>query len=94
MLNSDKIKLNSILTSISESVLRVSEVNAIDNVYDVYGSEKDYYDAIVQIVLPLRKATNTSYRAFYRVAKENGIDYSTQKVAISDLFIIGGSNLG
>lgn len=94
MLNSDKIKLNSILTSISESVLRVSEVNAIDNVYDVYGSEKDYYDAIVQIVLPLRKATNTSYRNFYRVAKENSIDYSTQKVAISDLFIIGSSNLG
>lgn len=93
MLNSDKIKLNSILTSISESVLRTSEVVNIDNVYDVYSNEKDYYDAIVQIILPSRKATNTTYRSFYRVAKENSISYSTEKSASSDLFIIGGSNL-
>jgi len=92
MLNSDKIELNSILTSISESVLRTSEVVNIDNVYDVYSTKKDYYDAIVNIVLPSRKSTNTTYRLFYNKAKENGISYSTEKTSKSDLFIIGGSN--
>lgn len=93
MLNSDKIKLNSILTSISESVLRISEVVNIDNIYDVYSTEKDYYDAIVNIVLPSRNATNTTYKLFYSKAKENNISYSIEKVAKSDLFIIGGSNI-
>ena len=92
MLNSDKIKLNSILTSISESVLRTSEVVNIDSVYDIYTSEKDYYDVIVNIILPSRKATNTTYKLFYSKAKENNISYTIEKSASSDLFIMGGAN--
>lgn len=92
MLNSDIIKLNSILTSISQNGLSVAEVSNIDTVYDVYGTEKDYWDAIVNIVLPIRNATNTTYRLFYSKAKENNIDYSTEKVVQSDVFIMGGSN--
>lgn len=93
MLNSDKTKLNSILTSIGESALRTAEVGNIDNIYDVYSTEKDYYDAIVNIILPSRKATNTTYKLFYSKAKENNISYSNEKVAKSDLFIMGGSNI-
>jgi predicted membrane-bound spermidine synthase len=92
MLNSDMIKLNSILTSINQNGLSITEVNSIDAIYNIYGTEKDYWDAIVNIVLPVRNATNTIYRLFYTKAKENNIDYTTEKVVQSDIFIIGGSN--
>lgn len=91
--NSDKVKINTILTSMGEGILKESDVIAIDDVYDVFATEKDYWDAVVNIVLPLRNATNTSYRAFYRLAKENNIFYTIEKVTKSDLFIMGGSNV-
>lgn len=93
MLNSNKVKINTTLTAMGEGVLKESEVVAIDNVYDIFATEKDYWDCIVNIVLPLRNATNTSYRAFYRLAKENNISYTIEKITKNDLFIMGGSNV-
>ena len=89
MLNEDKIKLNNILTSISSRVLSNIEVVNIDNVYPVFNTEKDYFDAVLSL-LNSRNATNTTYTEFYKYAEMNNIVYTEMNKKKSDLFIMAG----